>query len=95
MKPLRHELCEKLELFAPHKPTWQDRYHAGVEAPLLRLMERYATDGNLRMVATLQSMAAHESCKQLMQRLQLPKSHVQYLRLMGHRELNRIYRCAA
>jgi hypothetical protein len=39
VKPLRHELCEKLELSAPRTPTWQDRYRAGVEAPLLRLME--------------------------------------------------------
>jgi len=45
-------------------------------------------------VATLQSMAAYESCKKLMQRLQLSKSHVQYLRLVAHRELNKIYHCA-
>jgi len=92
---MRNELCEKLELFARSKPTWQDRYRAGIEAPLLRLVDRYEADGNLRMVAALQSMAADESCKKLMQRLQLTKSHVQYLRLVAHRELNKIYRCAA
>jgi hypothetical protein len=95
VKPLRSELCAKLEWFAPAKQTWQERYRAGVEAPLRRLVDCYEADGNLRMVATLQSMAAHESCKRLMQRLQLPKSHVQYLRLVAHRELNRVYRCAA
>ncbi len=95
VKPMRNELCQKLELFAPTKETWQDRYRAGIEAPLLRLVDRYDAEGNLRMVATLQSMAAYESCKKLMQRLQLPKSHVQYLRLVAHRELNKIYRCAA
>lgn len=63
VKPMRSELCEKLELFAPTKETWQDRYSAGIEAPLLRLVERYEADGNLRMVATPQSMAAYESCK--------------------------------
>ncbi|MBK9746006.1 MAG: hypothetical protein IPO91_04430 [Chloroflexi bacterium] len=62
---------------------------------VLRLMERYAAEGNGRMVATLRSMAADESCKQLMQRLDLPKSHVHYLRLVAHRELNKVYRCAA
>jgi len=95
VKPLRSELCEKLELFAPTKPTWQERYRAGIEAPLLHLVDRYEAEGNLRMVATIQSMAAYESCKKLMERLQLTKSHVQYLRLVGHRELNKIYRCAA
>jgi len=95
VKPLRSELCEKLELFAPTKATWQERYRAGIEAPLLHLIDRYEAEGNLRMVATIQSMAAYESCKKLMQRLQLTKSHVQYLRLVGHRELNKIYRCAA
>ena len=89
------ELCEKLELFEPRQETWRDRHLAGVEAPLLRLIARYEAEGNLRMAATVQSMAAYESCKMLMQRLQLPKSHVQYLRLIAHRELNKIYRCAA
>jgi len=79
-----------------HQPKrlGKNRYRAGIEAPLLRLVDRYDAEGNLRMVATLQSMAAYESCKKLMQRLQLSKSHVQYLRLVGHRELNKIYRCA-
>jgi len=61
----------------------------------LRLVDRYEADGNLRMVATLQSMTAYESCKHLMQRLQLSKSHVQYLRLVAHRKLNKIYHCMA
>ena len=71
---MRSELCEKLELFAPTKETWQDRYRAGIEAPLLRLVDRYEAEGNLRMVATIQSMAAYESCKKLMQRFNFPRA---------------------
>ena len=92
---MRHELCEKLELFAPNRETWEDRYRAGSDAPLLRLIDRYVAESNGRMVATLRSLVAYESCKQLMQRLELPKSHVHYLRLVAHRELNKVYRCAA
>lgn len=95
VQPLRRKLCEKLELFAPAKETWQDRLHAENDTPLLPLIDRYAAQGNGRMVATLQSMAAYESCKKLMQRLQLLKSHVHYLRLVAHRELNKVYHCAA
>ncbi len=70
-------------------------YKTRIEALLLRLVDRYDAEGNLWMVATLQSMTAYKSCKKLMQRLQLPKSHVQYLRLVAHRELSKIYHCAA
>ena len=65
VKPMREELCEKLELFKPRQETWRDRHLAGVEAPLLRLVARYEAEGNLRMAATVQSMAAYESCKTL------------------------------
>ena len=95
VKPLRQELCEQLELFAPRRPTWQQQFLAGRELPLYRLLDRYEAEGNSRMVETLRSLARYESCQTLMARLQLPKSHIQYLRLVAHRELNKIYSCAS
>lgn len=95
VKPLREELAAKLDLHKPRQGTWQDRYRAGAQAPLRTLLERFETEGNVRMVTTLQSMAAWESCKTLSERLGLPKSHIHYLRRIAHRELNKVYGCAA
>jgi len=95
VKPMREELSEKLELFKPRQETWRDRHLAGVEAPLLRLVARYEAEGNLRMVATVQSMAAYESCKTLVERLGLSKYTIHMLRRNAHKELNKIYGCPA
>lgn len=95
VKPMREELCEKLELFKPRQETWRDRHLAGVEAPLLRLVARYEAEGNLRMAATVQSMAAYESCKTLVERLGLSKYTIHMLRRNAHKELNKIYGCPA
>lgn len=95
VKPIREELCEKLELFKPRKQTWRDRHLAGVEAPLLRLVARYEAEGNLRMAATVQSMAAYESCKTLVERLGLSKYTIHMLRRNAHKELNKVYGCPA
>jgi hypothetical protein len=69
VKPMREELCEKLELFKPCPETWRDRHLARVESPLLRLVARYEAEGNLRMAAKVQSMGAYESCTKLFERL--------------------------
>jgi hypothetical protein len=95
VKPMREELCEKLELFKPRQETWRDRHLAGVEAPLLRLVARYEAEGNLRMAATVQSMAAYESCKTLVERLGLSKYTIHMLRRNAHKELNKVYGCPA
>ncbi|MBL8166167.1 MAG: hypothetical protein JNJ61_29560 [Anaerolineae bacterium] len=95
VKPMREELCEKLELFKPRHQTWRDRHLAGVEAPLLRLVARYEAEGNLRMAATVQSMAAYESSKTLVDRLGLPKYTIHMLRRNAHKELNKVYGCTA
>jgi hypothetical protein len=95
VKPMREELCEKLELFKPRQETWRDRHLAGVEAPLLRLVARYEAEGNLRMAATVQSMAAYESCKTLVERLGLSKYTIHMLRRNAHKELNKAYGCPA
>jgi hypothetical protein len=95
VKPMREELCEKLELFKPRQETWRDRHLAGVEAPLLRLVARYEAEGNLRMAATVQSMAAYESCKTLVERLELSKYTIHMLRRNAHKELNKVYGCPA
>lgn len=95
VKPMREELCERLELFKPRKLTWRDRHLAGVEAPLLRLVARYEAEGNLRMAATVQSMAAYESCKTLVERLGLSKYTIHMLRRNAHKELNKVYGCPA
>jgi hypothetical protein len=94
VKPMREELCEKLELFKPRQETWRDRHLAGVEAPLLRLVARYEAEGNLRMAATVRSMAAYESCKTLVEQLGLSKYTIHMLRRNAHKELNKIYGCA-
>ena len=93
VKPMREELCKKLELFKSRKGTWLNRYLAGVEAPLLHLVARYETEGNLRMATTVQSMAAHESCKTLCERLGLPQYTIHMLRRNAHKELNKVYGC--
>jgi hypothetical protein len=93
VKPMREELCEKLELFKLRQETWRDRHLAGVEAPLLRLVARYEAEGNLRMAATVQSMAAYESCKTLVERLRLSKYTIHMLRRNAHKELNKVYGC--
>ncbi|MBK9748506.1 MAG: hypothetical protein IPO91_17265 [Chloroflexi bacterium] len=95
VKPIREELCEKLELFKPRQETWRDRHLAGVEAPLLRLVARYEAEGNLRMAATVQSMGAYESCKTLVERLGLSKYTIHMLRRNAHKELSKVYGCPA
>lgn len=95
VKPLREELGKKLELLKPRQGTWQDHYRDGVEVPLRALVTRFEAEGNVRMVTTLQSMAAYESCQTLTERLGLPKSHIHYLRRIAHRELNKVYGCSA
>jgi hypothetical protein len=95
VKPLREELGAKLELFKLRQETWRDHHLAGVNAPLLRLVARYEAEGNLRMAATVQSLAAYESCQTLCQRLGLPKTTIHMLRRNAHRDLNRAYGCAS
>lgn len=95
VKPMREELCEKLELFKPRQETWRDRHLAGMEAPLLRLVAHYEAESNLRMAATVQSMAAYESCKTLVERLELSKYTIHMLRRNAHKELNKVYGCPA
>lgn len=94
VKPLRAELCEKLGLFKPRQETWRNQHLAGVEEPLLRLVARYEAAGNLRMAVTVQSMAAYESCKTLIERLGLSKYTIHMLRRNAHKDLNKVYRCS-
>lgn len=91
VKPLREELCEKLELFKPREQTWRDYYLSGVDTPLLALVAHYETEGNSRMAVTVRSMAAYESCKILCQKLRLSMCYIHMLRRNAHRELNRAY----
>jgi hypothetical protein len=95
VKPMREELCELLGLFRPHQMTWQEKLRTGQEEPLKRLIENHEAAGKERMVATLRSLSQYESAKTLMERLELPKSHVHYLRRMAHKELNQAYHCSA
>lgn len=95
VKPMREELCELLGLFRPRQMTWQEKLRAGQEAPLKQLIEDHEASGKERMAETLRSLSQYESAKTLMERLELPKSHVHYLRRMAHQELNRAYGCPA
>jgi len=52
-----------------------------------------ATDGNERMVATLRNLSDFEGYKVLMQRLELQKTTISYLRCKGHKELKQANGC--
>jgi hypothetical protein len=95
VKPMREELCELLGLERPGKTTWQEKVRAGDQTPLLHLVERFEQAGDTRMAVTLRALAEHESTKAIMDQLDLPKSHVHYLRRRAHQELNRAYGCIA
>lgn len=95
VKPMREELCELLGLSRPRKMTWQEKVRAGDEAPLIQVVERFENAGDARMAATLRGLAENASSKALMDQLDLPKSHVHYLRRRAHDELNRAYGCIA
>lgn len=47
------------------------------------------------MAVTLKSMAAHESCKALVERLGLPKTTIHMLRRNAHIALKQAYGCTA
>jgi hypothetical protein len=93
VKPIREELCELFGLSRPGKLTWQEKLQAGEKQPLLTLVERFEKAGDQRMTATLLALAEHGSTKSLMEQLELPKSHVHYLRRTAHQELNKVYQC--
>lgn len=93
VKPMREELCELLGLSRPGKTTWQEKMSAGQHTPFQSVLERFETSGDTRMTVALRGLAEHESVKSMMKQLDLPKSHVQYLRLKAHHELNQAYHC--
>lgn len=93
VKPMREELCELLSLARPGKTTWEEHVQGGHKNPLLQLVEEFEAAGNERMAVTIRGLAEHESTKSLMERLELPKSHVHYLRRTAHQKLNQAYGC--
>jgi len=80
------------ELYDTRRNDWRSQFQAGDDVPLQQVIQRHASRGNSRMIAVLKSLAAHESCAALEQRLGVPKSTVFYLRRQAHSELNRAYR---
>jgi len=95
VKPMREELSDILGLSRPGKTTWQDKVKAGNTDPLEQLIADHETDGDERMVATLRNLSDFEGYKVLMERLELPKTTINYLRSKGHKELNQAYGCRA
>ena len=95
VKPMREELADLLGIFRRQPVQWQDKFLAGNEIPLWRLVDQYEAKDNKRMAATLKSLASHESCKTLCQRLDLPKSTVHMLRRNAHIALKEAYGCTA
>jgi len=95
VKPMRDELADLLGIFRRQPVQWKDKFLAGDEIPLWRLVEQYEAKGNERMAATLKSMAAHESCKALIERLSLPKTTIHMLRRNAHSVLQEAYGCTA
>lgn len=93
VKPMREELCELLELSRPSKTTWQDKLRNGHETPFQHVLERFESNGDTRMAVAVRGLADRESTKSMMDTLELPKSHVNYLRLKAHQALNKAYGC--
>lgn len=93
VKPMREELSELLGLSRPGKTTWQDKVRGGNTEPLDQLIENHEAEGNDRMVATLHNLSNFEGYKALMTQLDLPKTTINYLRRIGHKELNQAYNC--
>lgn len=91
VKPMREELRELLDMTHPSPQTWQDKLRDGDRQPLQSLVAQYAAAGNTRMTATLTALAEARSTKSLMEELDLPKSHVHYLRRTAQQELNKVY----
>lgn len=93
VKPLREELCELLELERPKRETWQDKVRTGNEAPLQRLISDYAEQGNAQLSATFESLSRFETCRTLMDELEVSKGRVHRLRYKAHQLLNEAYAC--
>jgi hypothetical protein len=92
---MREELASLLGIFRRQPVQWKDKFLAGDEIPLWRLVDQYETRGNERMAATLKSLAVHESCKALVERLGLPKTTIHMLRRSAHSALKEAYGCTA
>jgi hypothetical protein len=95
VKPMREELADRLGVFRHQPVQWKDKFLAGDEIPLWRLVDQYEAKGDARMAVTLKSMAAHESCKALVERLGLPKTTIHMLRRNAHIALKEVYGCTA
>ncbi|MAS36108.1 MAG: hypothetical protein CL610_19030 [Anaerolineaceae bacterium] len=95
VKPMREELCELLGLERPGRTTWQEKVRAGDDTPLLHLVDHFQKAGDDRMAVALRGLAKNESTQAMMDQLDLPKTHVHYLRRKAHQELNRAYGCIA
>lgn len=95
VKPMREELADLLGIFRRQPMQWKDKFLAGDEIPLWWLVDQYEAKGNERMATTLKSLAAHESCKALVERLGLPKTTIHMLRRNAHVALNEAYGCTA
>ena len=93
VKPMREELSELLGMSRPGKATWQEKVREGQTEPLKALLDQHKAEGNERMVATLHNLSAFEGYRSLMEQLELPKTTINYLRRMGHKELNQTYNC--
>ena len=95
VKPMREELIELLGLSRPSKRSWQEKVQAGDKQPLLKLVEKFEEEGNDRMAETVRGLAENQSTKAMMDKLELPKSHIHYLRRKAHKELNEAYGISA
>lgn len=95
VKPMREELCDLLQLTRPVQKTWQEKLQDGDRQPLQTLVDQYTAAGNTRMTATLLALAEARSTKSLMAELELPQSHVHYLRRTAQDALNKAYHCRA
>lgn len=95
VKPMREELADLLGILRCQPVQWKNKFLAGDEILLWRLVDQYRAKGNERMVATLRSMAAHESCKVLVERLGLPKTTIHMLRRNAYIALKAAYGCTA
>lgn len=93
VKPMREEIGALLGIAKPRTAvTWQDRITHN-DQPMLKLMNHYQQEGDMRMVATLKNLQKGESCNALCEALNVPITTANYLRRTAHKKLNEEYGC--
>lgn len=91
VKPIREELRELLGIPKVEKRTWRDKVEEGHADPFEQVLAEYRAAGNERMATTLEHMLSQEKCRVTAEELDLPRTHIHYLRRKAKSELEDAY----